>query len=90
MITLIKILLAILGIIIISASISYGLYYKYMYVNLYRNFNSYMKNTERKYILVDVILRNAVYEAYMNAKEKHNTFEEKAYEELYEEVKTKW
>ena len=78
--TLLKLLFIILGIIVISASISYGLYYKYLYVNLHRNFKSYMKNVERKYINVDVILRNAVYEAYINAKEKHYAFEQKAYE----------
>ena len=49
-----------------------------------------MKNVERKYINVDVILRNAVYEAYINAKEKHYAFEQKAYEQLYQKIKAKW
>ena len=49
-----------------------------------------MTNVDRKYIDVDVILHNAVYEAYENAKEKGSTFEEKAYEQLYKKIKSKW
>lgn len=49
-----------------------------------------MTNVDRKYIDVDVILHNAVYEAYESAKEKGNTFEEKAYEQLYKKIKSKW
>ena len=49
-----------------------------------------MTNVDRKYIDVDVILHNAVYEAYESAKEKGSAFEEKAYEQLYKKIKSKW
>lgn len=87
---LLKIVLIAIGITIVFLSVSCALYYKCLYVNLHRNFKSYMTNIDRKYIEVDVILHNAIYEAYESAKEKGNTFEEKAYEQLYKKIKTKW
>ena len=87
---LLKIILIAFGIAIVCLSVSCALYYKYLYVNLHRNFKSYMTNVDRKYIAVDVILHNAVYEAYESAKEKGSAFEEKAYEQLYKKIKSKW
>ena len=47
------------------------------------------KTVNRKYIKKDIILQNAVYEALVQAIEKHNNFEQKAYKKLLDQIKEK-
>lgn len=75
---------------IVIISVSSVIFYKTKYINLRRNFNSYINNVERKTIKADVILHNAILEALDQAREKNNKFEEKAYSDLLEKMKGKW
>ena len=71
---------------IISIFISIKSNCKY-FVEKYR-YKEFKKNIEKEYIKKDdIVLRNAVYEALVQAREKHNYFEERAYKKLLAELK---
>lgn len=69
----------------------YGMFSFYLlYCKEVRKHDRFKSKVERKYIPVTLELRNAVIEAYDNAKKKHNDFELKAYRKLKDDVKSKW
>lgn len=79
----VKILIIILLLISVCLNIKYSYYIlkeKYKYIEL-------KKEMTKLYIKKDPVLQNAVYEALVQATEKHNDFEQKAYRKLLDKIK---
>lgn len=82
------IIIVILSLACAIASFSYAMKYLYLYRNLRKNFKSFLKFVDTKYILKnDVTLINATIEALEQAREKNNTFEIKTYTKLLERLR---
>jgi len=86
----ISIVLIVIAIVLFILAITIASYYKYLYMNLKRNFKKYQVYVDRKYIESNVILQNAICEALEQAIEKDNKFEIKAYTDLFNKIKRKW
>jgi len=75
-------------IIILIISIIFSLKYSSKYLIEKQKYNSFRKNVEKEYIKKNnIVLQNAVYEALIQAEEKNNSFEKKAYKKLLKELK---
>ena len=82
-------IIKILIIILLLISVLFNINCSYKILQEKYKYTELQKTIDKKYIKNDIILRNAVFEALMQATEKNNAFEQKAYEKLLNEIKEK-
>lgn len=80
-------IIKILIIILLLISVLFNINCSYKILQEKYKYTELQKTIDKKYVKNDIILRNAVFEALMQAKEKHNTFEQKAYQKLFDKIK---
>lgn len=80
-------IIKILIIILLLISVLFNINCSYKILQEKYKYTELQKTIDKKYVKNDIILRNAVFEALMQATEKHNTFEQKAYQKLFDKIK---
>lgn len=60
------------------------------YKKIKHQYENVQHEMERRYVKMDIILHNAVLEAYENALKTNNMFTAKKYQKLLNEMKGKW
>lgn len=82
-------IIKILIIILLLISVLFNINCSYKILQEKYKYTELQKTIDKKYVKKDIILQNAVFEALVQATEKHNKFEQKAYEKLLNEIKEK-
>ena len=82
-------IIKILIIILLLISVLFNINCSYKILQEKYKYTELQKTIDKKYVKKDIILQNAVFEAFVQATENHNKFEQKAYEKLLNEIKEK-